>query len=36
MPVWLEVLVDVIGFAGFIGVAHYAKSPGENDHADQR
>ena len=29
MPPWLEILLDVLGFAGFIGIATYAKSPGE-------
>jgi len=36
MPPWLEVLIDVLGFAGFVGVATYTKSPGENDRIDQR
>jgi hypothetical protein len=27
MPPWLEMVVDVLGFAGFIGVANYVKSP---------
>jgi len=36
MPPWLEVLIDVLGFAGFVGVATYTKSPGENDGVDQR
>jgi hypothetical protein len=34
MPPWLEVLLDVLGFAGFIGVASCAKSP-EHDQADR-
>ena len=29
MPPWLEVLLNVIGFAGFIGIAKYHKSRGE-------
>ena len=29
MPPWLEVLLDVLGFAGFIGIATFMKSPGE-------
>ena len=28
MPAWLEVLLNVIGFAGFIGIAKYHKAPG--------
>ena len=35
MPPWLEVLLDVLGFAGFIGVASYSKSPAENEQADR-
>ena len=35
MPPWLEVLLDVLGFAGFIGVARYAKLPAENEQADR-
>jgi hypothetical protein len=34
MPPWLEVLLDVLGFAGFIGVASYA-SPAENGQANR-
>jgi len=30
MPVWLEILLNVIAFAGFIGIAKYHKAPGEN------
>lgn len=33
MPPWLEVLLDVLGFAGFIGVATYVKPPGKNQQA---
>jgi len=29
MPVWMEILINVIGYAGFIAVATYHKSPGE-------
>jgi hypothetical protein len=36
MPPWLEVLLDVLGFAGFIGLATYMKSPGEKNRADRR
>ena len=28
MPPWLEVLLNVIGFAGFIGIAKYHRAPG--------
>jgi len=35
MPPWLEVLLDVLGFAGFIGIATYIGSPGENNQADR-
>jgi hypothetical protein len=35
MPPWLEVLLDVLGFAGFIGVATWMKSSGENKRADR-
>jgi hypothetical protein len=35
MPPWLEVLLDVLGFAGFIGVATWAKSPGETTRPDR-
>lgn len=27
MPVWIEVLLNVIGYAGFVGVATFNKSP---------
>lgn len=27
MPVWMEVLLNVIGYAGFVGVATFNKSP---------
>ena len=29
MPAWLEILLNVIAFAGFIGIAKYHKAPGE-------
>ena len=29
MPVWLEILLNVIFFAGFIAIAKYHKAPGE-------
>jgi hypothetical protein len=27
MPVWLEILINVIGYAGFIAIATYHRSP---------
>jgi hypothetical protein len=30
MPVWMEILINVIGYAGFIGIATYHKSPSKN------
>jgi hypothetical protein len=30
MPAWLELLLNVIAFAGFIGIAKYHRSRGEN------
>jgi hypothetical protein len=27
MPIWMEVLLNVIGYAGFVGVATFNKSP---------
>jgi len=36
MPPWLEVLLDVLGFAGFIGVATYMKPPADKNRIDQR
>jgi hypothetical protein len=30
MPAWMEVLLNVIAFAGFIGVAKYHKPSDEN------
>jgi hypothetical protein len=35
MPPWLEVLLDVLGFAGFIGLATWMKSPREKKQADR-
>lgn len=29
MPVWIEVLLNVIGYAGFVGVATFNTSPDE-------
>jgi hypothetical protein len=28
MPVWLEIAINVIGYAGFIAIANYHRSPG--------
>jgi hypothetical protein len=30
LPAWMEILMNVIGFAGFIGIATWNKSPDEN------
>jgi hypothetical protein len=30
MPIWMEILINVIGYAGFIGIATYHKSPSKN------
>ena len=27
MPVWMEIVINVIGYAGFIAVATYHRSP---------
>lgn len=29
MPVWMEILINVAGYAGFIGVASFHKSSDE-------
>ena len=29
MPAWMEILINVIGYAGFIAIATCHKSPGE-------
>jgi len=29
MPAWMEILINVIGYAGFIAIATYHKSPDE-------
>jgi hypothetical protein len=36
MPVWLEVLLDVLGFVGFIVIATYRRSPRNKDKAAHR
>ena len=35
MPPWLEVLLDVLGFAGFIAIATWMKSPAEKKQIDR-
>jgi hypothetical protein len=30
MPVWMEILINVIGYGGFIAIATYHRSPNEN------
>jgi hypothetical protein len=29
MPAWMELVLNVIAFAGFVGIATYYKSPNE-------
>lgn len=29
MPVWMEVLINVLGYAGFVGVATFNTSSGD-------
>jgi hypothetical protein len=38
MPPWMEILLNVIGYAGFIGIAKYRKPSDESapDHEIQR
>jgi hypothetical protein len=31
VPPWLEILLDLVGFAGFIGLAIWHKSPRKDD-----
>jgi hypothetical protein len=31
MPPWMEILLNVIAFAGFIGIAKYHKPSGETE-----
>jgi hypothetical protein len=33
MPVWMEVLLNVIGYAGFVGIATFNRSAEEPPHA---
>jgi hypothetical protein len=35
MPPWLEVLLDVLGFAGFIGIATWMKAPADGKRVDR-
>ena len=35
MPPWLEVLLDVLGFAGFIGIATWMKAPADGTRVDR-
>jgi hypothetical protein len=30
MPAWMEILLNVIAYAGFIGIATYHKSPSKD------
>jgi hypothetical protein len=30
MPVWLDILINVMGYAGFIAIATYHRSPTNN------
>ena len=30
MPAWMEILINVIGYAGFVGIAIYHKPPSKN------
>lgn len=34
MPVWIEIAVNVIGYAGFVAIASLHKSPGERARDD--
>ena len=36
MPAWLEVLLNVIGYGGFIAIAMYHRSPSEKLEHDPR
>ena len=29
MPIWLDIVINVIGYAGFIAIATYHRSPNE-------
>jgi hypothetical protein len=34
MPLWLEILINVLGYAGFIAIAMYHK-PSEDERSDR-
>jgi len=36
VPPWLEILLDFIGFAGFIGLAIWHKAPRKDDERARR
>ena len=36
VPPWLEILLDFVGFAGFIGLASWQKAPREDDEGARR
>jgi hypothetical protein len=36
VPPWLEILLDLVGFAGFIGLAIWHKSPRKDDEGARR
>ena len=29
MPVWMEVLINIVGYAGFVGIATFNRSSGD-------
>ena len=29
MPVWMEILINIVGYAGFIGIATFNRSSGD-------
>jgi hypothetical protein len=34
MPVWLDILINLVGYGGFIAIATYHRSPGEEPPED--
>jgi hypothetical protein len=36
VPPWLEILLDLVGFGGFIGLAVWHKAPRKDDEAARR
>jgi hypothetical protein len=36
MPAWLEIVLDVLGFAGFIAIATWRRSPRKDDKSSAR